>query len=227
MHTLVPKIWVWYCEANIIRLSSRVYVMLYMSNAGKNQSPYADVCHRRPSMRSTAAALSTDGAASEAATTSAYTRPNTAPLSIPATPLARSPTNLTLHSPSLGKTLGRTTTAAFDPAFFGKTLGRTETSLTAAMFSKTLGRTSTNVVSYGKTLGRSGTLMSGMTMGRTLGREHGFGETMRHNFGATQAAAPPLAIDPLLTAMMQKAGTDVPQSKPRATSPAFEVRSVS
>lgn len=174
---------------------------------------------RRPSIRSTAATLSTDGAASEAPTPSPRNRPNTAPSS----PLARTGTTMTLQSPSLGKTLGRTTTAAFDPAFFGKTLGRSETNLTAAMFSKTLGRTSTNVVSYGKTLGRSGTMMSGMTMGRTMGREHGFGETMRHDFGATQAAAPPLAIDPLLTAMLQKAGTDMPQAKARATSPAFEV----
>lgn len=49
---------------------------------------------------------------------------------------------------------------------------------------------------------------------------------MRHDFGATQAAAPPLAIDPLITAMLQKAANQVPWPKARATSPAFEVRHV-
>ena len=186
-----------------------------------------DLC-RRASVKS-GQAFSTDGAASEVPLhlVLPHNRPSTTPLGSPSArsgPLARSGTNMTLNSPGLGKTLGRTTTAAFDPACFGKTLGRSETNLTAAMFGKTLGRTSTNVLTFGKTLGRSGTMMSGMTMGRTLGHGHAFGDTMRHDFGATQAAAPPLAIDPLVTAMLQKAATNVPQPKPRTTSPAFAVR---
>lgn len=188
------------------------------------------VCGRPASMHSAARASSLDGAGTEAPTPLVlpFSRPSTTPghsaLPSPAH-FTRATTHTPPFSPSLGKTLWRTTTTAFDPSFFGKTLGRTETSLSAAMFGKTLGRSSSNMMPFGKTLGRTGTLMSAVSMSRTLGR--GFGDTMRNDFGATQAAAPPLAIDPLVNVMLQKAALDIDalrcQAKRRNASPAFQV----
>ena len=43
------------------------------------------------------------------------------------------------------------------------------------------------------------------------------------DFGMTMPPVPPLLIDPLVTAMMQKGSSDVPVSQPRSTSPAFLV----
>ena len=57
-----------------------------------------------------------------------------------------------------------------------------------------------------------------MAFGATMGR------TGATDFGMTQPAVPPLCIDPLVTAMLQRAGTDVPPSQPRSTSAAFAVR---
>ena len=60
--------------------------------------------------------------------------------------------------------------------------------------------------------------MGSMAFGATMGR------TGAGNLGMTQPAVPPLCIDPLVTAMLQRAGTNVPPSQPRSTSAAFAVR---
>lgn len=56
-----------------------------------------------------------------------------------------------------------------------------------------------------------------MAFGATMGR------TGAGDFGMTQPAVPPLCIDPIVTAMLQRTGTDAPPSQPRSTSAAFAV----
>ena len=60
--------------------------------------------------------------------------------------------------------------------------------------------------------------MGSMAFGATVGR------TAAGDLGMTQPAVPPLCIDPLVTAMLQRAGTDAPPLQPRSTSAAFAVR---
>ena len=60
--------------------------------------------------------------------------------------------------------------------------------------------------------------MGSMAFGTTMGR------TGAGDFGMTQPVVPPLCIDPLVTAMLHRAGTDVPPLQARSTSAAFAVR---
>ncbi|DBA85088.1 TPA: hypothetical protein ACH3X2_005812 [Trebouxia sp. C0005] len=127
---------------------------------------------------------------------------------------ARTSTNM---SPDmLQQTLGQSTTIAA-PDFLRQTLGRTNTSMGADFLRQTLGRTNTNMGSafLGRTLGRATTGMGSMAFANTMGR------TGAGDFGMTMPPVPPLLIDPLVTAMMQKGSADVPVSQPRSTSPAF------
>ena len=62
--------------------------------------------------------------------------------------------------------------------------------------------------------------MGSMSFGATMGR------TAAGDFGMTQPAVPPLCIDPIVTAMLQRAGAEVLPSQPQSTSPAFAVRSL-
>ncbi|DBA94839.1 hypothetical protein WJX77_007608 [Trebouxia sp. C0004] len=132
----------------------------------------------------------------------------------------------------LQQTLGRTTTAT-TPDFLRQTLGRTNTSMGADFLRQTLGRTNTHTGPdlLHQTLGRTNTNMGSAFFGRTLGRAttgmgsmafaNTMGRTGMADFGMTMPPVPPLLIDPLVTAMMQKASADVPVSQPRSTSPAF------
>jgi len=131
--------------------------------------------------------------------------------------LGRTTTNLDVDF--MRQTLGRTTTGT-SPDFLRQTLGRTNTNMGPDFLRQTLGRTNTNMGSgfFGRTLGRATTGMGSMAFGATMGR------TGLADFGMTQPVVPPLLIDPLVTAMMQKASSDVPLSQPRSTSPAFAVR---
>jgi len=118
----------------------------------------------------------------------------------------------------LRQTLGRTNTN-MGADFLRQTLGRTNTHTGPELLQQTLGRTNTNMGSafFGRTLGRATTGMGSMAFANTMGRT-GMGD-----FGLTMPPVPPLLIDPLVTAMMQKASADVPVSQPRSTSPAFLV----
>ena len=143
-------------------------------------------------------------------------------------------TNTNMTSDMMQQTLGRTATGLgpdflrqtltrtntdMGQDFMRQTLGRTNTNMGPDMLRQTLGRTNANMGSgfFGRTLGRTGTGMGSVSFGNTKGR------SIVEEFGMTQPAVPPLCIDPLVAALMQKAGTDVPLSQPRSTSPAFVV----
>ena len=126
-------------------------------------------------------------------------------------------TNTAGSSKSVGKGLARSTTN-MDVDW---RLGRTTTGVSPDVMRQTLGRTSTTNLGsafLGRTLGRAVTGMGSMAFGNTLSRGG-----MMPDFGMTQPAVPPLTIDPLVTAMLQKASAQQPLTRPRATSPAFAV----